>query len=789
MKIIKRYLSINNTVWLILFFVPYFVRTEKINHTLDKANEIFIQPYSTFLALILLAAFFINTEYSRKLSIVKWFAPIAFWSILGLQNNGNWHILASQIASITIFLAFLLTIIFHETLIEYFQTPSVTNENKGLISDDPIEEDNENDSFGRKKYAENIVAEIRKTINKRAFNIAITGAWGSGKTSFLNLIKGDMQNHEKYKNKFITVKYNPWDFKEDKIIGLDLLKSISHELGNEKELQEKFKGLMVSLQGVDQSPWYKVIPNLLIGFTTEKSINDYREEIGKALQDQDKKLVIFLDDLDRLDGDEILEVFKTIRNSFDIANTFFILGFDIDYVVEQIKGKIKGEDGKALGYLDKIFQMLLNMPSNADFDFIEILEKETGIQINELAKIHCDAFFKLHYRDVIKVINGIKIFKAHTKSINDFDTSGLVMLEILKLKHPIIYSHFAYEFGYLLPKNYLRDYYSSYKYKNIDPSLSDLNIGLEVDKVLEAPLKYILSFILPELFNSKTFSLDYNKYFKFSLPKSFISITSLEKALNENDVTYFDDLIGTSKEFHLRQQLEIYILNLGTRDLNFSEFTTITLFKVNAAIIPSIVELATTHNKFIKTFDTHLKMPKLYMNKTFSHYIQDLEYNQKLFFAARYWFLDEEKNLALINEIIEKYKSNQNELVYIYSIISRAIGENNDSNLKERRDELIMIYKDKIRNCLNSFSLKWVTPFVFSISDSEHKNFSFLNWLFTSDELIQLLDRNDPRHAELIRWLGNEFIIGREYKFYFMDYEFIFEEKYYLYSYYHDDFL
>ncbi|MBK8624619.1 MAG: AAA family ATPase [Saprospiraceae bacterium] len=244
--------------------------------------------------------------------------------------------------------------------------------NQGLISDDPIESDEENDRFARKDYAKSIVSEIRKTVNKRAFNIAVTGAWGSGKTSFLNLIKGEMDREvDDKKVKFITVNYNPWDFKEDKIIGLDLLKTISHELANEKELQEKFKGLMVSLQGVDENPWYKVIPNLLIGFSTEKSINEYREEIGKALKDQNKKLVIFLDDLDRLDGDEILEVFKTIRNSFDIANTFFILGFDIDYVADQIEGKVKGKiaTDRAVEYLDKIFQMRLFMPSNSDYSY------------------------------------------------------------------------------------------------------------------------------------------------------------------------------------------------------------------------------------------------------------------------------------------------------------------------------------------------------------------------------------------------------------------------------------
>ncbi len=261
--------------------------------------------------------------------------------------------------------------------------------NHGLISDDPIESDEENDSFARKDYARSIVSEIRKTVNKRAFNIAVTGAWGSGKTSFLNLIKGEMDREvDNEKVTFITVNYNPWDFKEDKIIGLDLLKTISHELANEKDLQEKFKGLMVSLQGLNKDLWYKVIPYFLSGFHKDKSISEYRKDIGKILKQDKKKLVIFLDDLDRLDGDEILEVFKTIRNSFDIANTIFILGFDIDYVITQIEDMVKGkENGRALEYLDKIFQMRLFMPSNVDFDYEQNLKDLLYEKINVAVKI------------------------------------------------------------------------------------------------------------------------------------------------------------------------------------------------------------------------------------------------------------------------------------------------------------------------------------------------------------------------------------------------------------------
>lgn len=307
---------------------------------------------------------------------------MVFWAFLGIRNNGLWQINPAIILLLAAYLTFVLSILYHVALTIFGR--NINDEvNHGLVSDDPIESNEENDSFNRRDYARSIVSEIRKTVNKRAFNIAIAGAWGSGKTSFLNLIKGEMDKEvDAEKVKFITVNYNPWDFKEDKIIGLDLLKTISHELANEKELQEKFKGLMVSLQGMNQSPWYKVIPYFLSGYSKEKSINEYREEIGTALQDQNKKLVIFLDDLDRLDGGEILEVFKTIRNSFDIANTFFVLGFDIDYVTDQIKDKVKGNDQniRALEYLEKIFQMRLFMPSISDYSYYQ--------EYKQLVKLH-----------------------------------------------------------------------------------------------------------------------------------------------------------------------------------------------------------------------------------------------------------------------------------------------------------------------------------------------------------------------------------------------------------------
>ncbi|MBK6361944.1 MAG: hypothetical protein IPF52_00015 [Saprospiraceae bacterium] len=178
--------------------------------------------------------------------------------------------------------------------------------NDGFLSDDPIEKEEDGKSFGRTDYAKSIVSELEKTLNDKSFNISITGKWGSGKSSFLNLIKRDMDLKNGH---FITVNYNPWDFKEEKIIGLDLLKTISREIASQKELQENFTGLLASIKSVDQSPWYKIVSFFLNGFS--KPIHqDYYRSIGASPVKQNKKPRNLLDDLIEFDGDEILKYLK-----------------------------------------------------------------------------------------------------------------------------------------------------------------------------------------------------------------------------------------------------------------------------------------------------------------------------------------------------------------------------------------------------------------------------------------------------------------------------------------------
>ena len=90
-----------------------------------------------------------------------------------------------------------------------------------------------------------------------------------------------------------------------------------------------------------------------------------------------KKLIIFIDDIDRLDKSEVMAVIKLIRNSANFFNTIFVVSYDKEYLTNAITSI--SDQGEI--FLEKIFQVELNPPS---FDK-DILKKELINKIVEFS--------------------------------------------------------------------------------------------------------------------------------------------------------------------------------------------------------------------------------------------------------------------------------------------------------------------------------------------------------------------------------------------------------------------
>src|SRR5690606_21868022 len=145
-----------------------------------------------------------------------------------------------------------------------------------------------------------------------------------------NLIKKKLKESE-----IEIMDFNPWLFSnEENLLAiffaelaavLDTLEdSKGAKIGQKLKEYSKIIGAPLSLLGGDFDKFISEVGGKL----SDKSLLERKEEIENALVSEKKKIVVFLDDIDRLDKDELYSVFRLIKLTGDFNNITYILAFD-----------------------------------------------------------------------------------------------------------------------------------------------------------------------------------------------------------------------------------------------------------------------------------------------------------------------------------------------------------------------------------------------------------------------------------------------------------------------------
>jgi predicted KAP-like P-loop ATPase len=287
-----------------------------------------------------------------------------------------------------------------------------------FIYDKPIEKE-EDDFLGRARFSRHLGKSLLNWKEKESLIIAIYGEWGSGKSSVINLAKESIEKSDE-KDKPTIIEFNPWLFSERDNLIEQFFNEIAKELEirqdsqRDKNIAKKlkfyasllslapekklFKGLFskiilgLGLLGVSASqivqwlniPYHRIKYALFIfGFLlisieifkdylskfadifekkaeySKKSVLEVKREIKDALTEREKKLVIIIDDIDRLNNKEIKQIFGLIRVNADFSNTIYVLAFDRNIIEKNLEEQ-KGVSGK--DYLNKIVQVGFDIP-------------------------------------------------------------------------------------------------------------------------------------------------------------------------------------------------------------------------------------------------------------------------------------------------------------------------------------------------------------------------------------------------------------------------------------------
>lgn len=271
------------------------------------------------------------------------------------------------------------------------------------FTDNPLELEAE-DLLGIKKYTEGL-KEFIKCCNT-PMTIAIQGDWGSGKTSFMNLIRNKLGKDAE------IIWFNTWQFSQFNMqenVSLMFLNYVKNVLEKYMKDSLKIKG-KVAEKFTKASSFVCKLTSYACDAATQSDVGkriyeqifdsdsiDAIEQLKKEFQDninsicketKKDKIVFFVDDLDRLQPLRAVELLEVLKIFLDCEHCVFILAIDYEVVSQGITQKYNGtlDEEKGRKFFEKIIQLPFKMPV-AQYDikgYVERTFKDLGMNIDLL---------------------------------------------------------------------------------------------------------------------------------------------------------------------------------------------------------------------------------------------------------------------------------------------------------------------------------------------------------------------------------------------------------------------
>ena len=247
------------------------------------------------------------------------------------------------------------------------------------IIDEPVSSGGQ-DHLDISVHTKSLIRFIRET--NTPITIGIQGEWGSGKTSLLNSIYHDFSSNQECKQIWI----NSWEYSllsspEEALLQI-LNKIIDDLLESDNDVERKtkikegaerlFKGALRIGAGAVGGVAASNVAKELLG-SSDQSISQLREQLTKLVDEISardtnpfKKIIIYVDDLDRIEPKNAVAILELLKNIFSIPHCVFILAIDYQVVVKGLEYKFGKQtpenEWEFRAFFDKIIQLPFMMP-------------------------------------------------------------------------------------------------------------------------------------------------------------------------------------------------------------------------------------------------------------------------------------------------------------------------------------------------------------------------------------------------------------------------------------------
>ena len=318
-------------------------------------------------------------------------------------------------------------------------------------SSDPIE-----DLFGHGPFAENLASSICRYSGNDGLVLALYGPWGSGKSTVLSYVRHFLEQRTEEEQPTI-VTFNPWWFSGQDNLARAFLGQMQAVLPAKSEKFKKLGDLLgdfaegvgglIDLSGMTGGAGSKF--GKLIGMVTKRKPKDVpalKSEISKVLQDAGKRILIVIDEIDRLTPEETRQLFTVIKALADFPNVIYLLAFDREVASQAIEQQ-SGMPGER--YLEKIIQVPFELPPIDRVALRAALFK----RLDDVLRDTSDGLFDHSYwtnvfhsgldplfqvpRDIVRFTNTLSVtYPAVRNEVNPVD---FIALEALRVFLPNLY--------------------------------------------------------------------------------------------------------------------------------------------------------------------------------------------------------------------------------------------------------------------------------------------------------------------------------------------------------------
>ncbi len=469
-----------------------------------------------------------------------------------------------------------------------------------MLPDYPIKSRTE-DLLRRAPLAEKVASLILEFQGDESFVIGIDGAWGSGKTSFVNLVLEQLRGKD---NRLLIIEFNPWNFSGQSELIEDFFDSLSAAIKEDESGRQRIKEYAAKLIKKSEfsfepevSVWgVKVSAGKLRKLGGGKTLQESRKVVDNLLRGAGNRIVIVVDDTDRLDVQETKLIFKLLKMTANFPNTVFILAYDREKVAEKVTEKgLPGEE-----YLEKIVQVNFRLPQPDKQDLHRILFSDIDQSIENMDERKWNAnrwgsLFREGLKGFFKTIRDVKRYVSSLRldlsivgkdEVNPVDFLGV---EAIRVFAPDIYTTIGDN------KDLFTETHSLYsgsrseddrkaRVKEIDNMIESYE-----DSAMRESLKGIIKELFPQvegLYRNTSYGPDwqvewrknlqvaspdiFGRYFQLSTPVGTMSEEAMKVLMSTlNEVkTFVDNLKKVDKEGKLQNALTRAMDYLGELDEN-----------------------------------------------------------------------------------------------------------------------------------------------------------------------------------------------------------------------------